>query len=115
MDPGRILKNNIKVNPKEIVFESVGWIRLAQDRNQWRDVVNTVMNLPVPQKAGNLVTSRATIGFSRKILPCGVRNSMQGTLVYLSPFLQFCIRNYYNTCLAYRLTRYAQPNQYTLG
>jgi hypothetical protein len=26
------------------------WIRLAQDRVQWRAFVNTVMNLPAPQE-----------------------------------------------------------------
>jgi hypothetical protein len=24
------------------------WINLARDRDQWRAVVNTVMNLPIP-------------------------------------------------------------------
>jgi hypothetical protein len=32
----------------EIGLEGVDWIHLAQDRDQWRAVVNTVMNLRVP-------------------------------------------------------------------
>jgi hypothetical protein len=28
-------------------FEGVDWIHMAQDRNQWRALVNTVMNLRV--------------------------------------------------------------------
>jgi hypothetical protein len=32
----------------ETVWEGVDWIHLAQDRDQWRVVVNTVMNLWVP-------------------------------------------------------------------
>jgi hypothetical protein len=29
-------------------WESVDWIHLAQDRDQWRDLVNVVMKIPVP-------------------------------------------------------------------
>jgi hypothetical protein len=32
---------------KEIGWGSVDWIQLAQDRDRWRDFVNTVMNLLV--------------------------------------------------------------------
>jgi hypothetical protein len=32
----------------EIGWEFMEWIHMAQDRDQWRAVVNTVMNLPVP-------------------------------------------------------------------
>jgi hypothetical protein len=33
------------------------WIRLAQDSNQWRVLMNTVMNLRVSRKARNFLTS----------------------------------------------------------
>jgi hypothetical protein len=36
------------LNLREIGCEVVDWMHLAQDRNQWRAVVNTVMNLRVP-------------------------------------------------------------------
>jgi hypothetical protein len=39
--------NNIKMNLREIGWDGMDWIDLAQDRDQWRDVVNTVMNLRV--------------------------------------------------------------------
>jgi hypothetical protein len=37
---------------REIGWEGVDWIHLAQDCNQWEALVNTIMNLQVPQKAG---------------------------------------------------------------
>jgi hypothetical protein len=33
---------------REIEFGDVDWIDLAQDRDRWRALVNTVMNLRVP-------------------------------------------------------------------
>jgi hypothetical protein len=37
---------------REIEIDGANWIRLAQDRVQWRAFVNTVMNLRVPLKSG---------------------------------------------------------------
>jgi hypothetical protein len=39
---------NIKMGLREIGIDAVNWIRLAQDRVQWRSFVNTVKNLRVP-------------------------------------------------------------------
>jgi hypothetical protein len=33
---------------REIEWKGMHWIHLAQDRDQWRALVNTVMNLQVP-------------------------------------------------------------------
>jgi hypothetical protein len=41
-------KVNIKMNCREMGWEFVDWIHLAQDRVQWRVLVNKVMNLRVP-------------------------------------------------------------------
>jgi hypothetical protein len=41
-------ENNIKMDLREIRLKVVDWNRLAQDRNRWRTLVNTIMNLRVP-------------------------------------------------------------------
>jgi hypothetical protein len=38
---------NIKMDLREIEWDGMDWIDLAQDRDQWRVLVNTVMNLRV--------------------------------------------------------------------
>jgi hypothetical protein len=37
-------EDNIRVDVKEIGWEGVEWIHLAQDRDQWRILVNEIMN-----------------------------------------------------------------------
>jgi hypothetical protein len=40
--------NNIKMDLREIGWDAMDWIDLTQDRDQWRALVNAVMNLRVP-------------------------------------------------------------------
>jgi hypothetical protein len=39
--------NNIKMDLRETGWDGMDWIELAQDRDRWRALVNTVMNLRV--------------------------------------------------------------------
>jgi hypothetical protein len=40
--------DNIKMDLTEIGWGGMEWINLAQDRDKWRALLNTVMNLQVP-------------------------------------------------------------------
>jgi hypothetical protein len=40
--------DNIKMDLREIGWVDMDWFDLAQDRDQWRALVNMVMNLGVP-------------------------------------------------------------------
>jgi hypothetical protein len=40
--------DNIKTDIREIGWDGMVWIDLAQDRDQWRALVNTAMNLQFP-------------------------------------------------------------------
>jgi hypothetical protein len=40
--------DNIKIDLREIGWDVVDWVDLARDRDWWRALVNTVMNLQVP-------------------------------------------------------------------
>jgi hypothetical protein len=81
--PRRRWMDNIKMDLKDIGWGYMDWIDLAQDRDQWRALAGTVMNLWVPWNAGKLLSSCVTGDFSRraqlhevsqlcKLLPCNV-------------------------------------------
>jgi hypothetical protein len=46
--PRRRWVDNIKINLREIGWDGIDWIDLAQDSYQWRALMNAVMNLWVP-------------------------------------------------------------------
>jgi hypothetical protein len=41
-------EDNIKMDLRKMGWGDMDWIDLAQNRDQWRALVNTVMNLRVP-------------------------------------------------------------------
>jgi hypothetical protein len=51
---------------REIWWGGIDWIDLTQDRDQWRALVNTIMNLRVPKNIGKFLNSCTTGDFSRK-------------------------------------------------
>jgi hypothetical protein len=51
----------IKMDLWEIGWGGMDWIDLAQNRDQWRSLVNTIMNLWFPQTIGKFLSS-CTIG-----------------------------------------------------
>jgi len=57
---------------QEVGCGYVDWIGLAQDRDRWRTLVSTVMNLRVPWNAGSFLTSCKPVSFSRRTLHHGV-------------------------------------------
>jgi hypothetical protein len=46
--PKRRWVDNIRMYLGEVSWGDVDWIGLAKDRNRWRAVVNSVLNLRVP-------------------------------------------------------------------
>jgi hypothetical protein len=46
--PRRRWVDNIRMDLGEVEWGDVDWIGLAQDRNRWRVLVNSVLNLRVP-------------------------------------------------------------------
>jgi pyruvate formate-lyase activating enzyme-like uncharacterized protein len=55
--PRRIWEDNVKKVVQEVGCEFMNWIEMALDRDNWRALVNAVMNTWVPQIAGNYLTT----------------------------------------------------------
>jgi len=50
--PRRRWEDNIKMNLQKVGGGCGDWMELAQDRDRWRALVSTVMNLRVPKMRG---------------------------------------------------------------
>jgi hypothetical protein len=48
--PRRRWEDNKKLDLQELGCGGMDWIELAQDRDKWRELVNTVMNIRVLKK-----------------------------------------------------------------
>jgi hypothetical protein len=57
--------DNIKMDLREIGSDGVDWIDMAQDRDQWRALVNT-LNFRVPKNAGKFLSGCTNGGPSRR-------------------------------------------------
>jgi hypothetical protein len=56
-NPRRRWEDNIRMDLREIGRGGMDWIDLAQDKDHWRTLVNTVMNLRVPYNFGKFLSS----------------------------------------------------------
>jgi hypothetical protein len=62
--PRRRWIDDIKMGLLRMGLGGVDWIGTAQDRYRWRALINAVMNLWVPENAGNLASGYITCGLS---------------------------------------------------
>jgi hypothetical protein len=64
--PRRRWVDNIKMGLREMGWSGLDWIDLAQDGDQWKAIVYTVMNLRFPYNAEKFLCSCTIVGFSRR-------------------------------------------------
>ena len=70
--PRRRWEDNIKMDLEEMGGSCEDWMELAQDRDRWRALVSTVMNLGVPKMRGISGLAAEPVSFSRRTLLHGV-------------------------------------------
>jgi hypothetical protein len=64
--PRRRWEDNIKMDIRYIHWDCMDWIYVALNRDQWRALVNTAINLRVPLNGGMFLSDCTIGGFSRR-------------------------------------------------
>jgi hypothetical protein len=72
---------------REIGWDGVDWIDMAQDRDQWRALVNTVLSLRVPWGAGGFLRGCTKIN----LFLHESEEKMSTSVVYLQLLVNFNI------------------------
>ena len=70
--PRRWWEDNIKMDLQEVGGGCEDWMELAQDRDRWRALVGTVMNIRVQKMRGISWLAAKPVSFSRRTLLHGV-------------------------------------------
>ena len=73
--PRRRWEYNIKMDLQEVRGGCGDWMELAQDRDRWRALLSTVMNIRVPKMRGISWLAAEPVSFSRRTLLHGVHSS----------------------------------------
>jgi len=69
--PKHRFKNNIKMYLKDIGWDCVGWINLAQDKDKWRVHINMVLGLSGSIKCEeHFVFLKNYYVFQERLVPC---------------------------------------------
>jgi hypothetical protein len=58
--------DNIKIDLREVGWDAMDWIDVAQDRDQWRALVNKVKKFRVAKNVGKFLSSCTIGSVSRK-------------------------------------------------
>jgi hypothetical protein len=80
--------DNIKTNLGEVGWGDVDWIGLAQDKDKWRVLVNSIMNPRVPENAGSFARGCTTDGLLSSAQLHRVRSVM--SMVSSCDFITVC-------------------------
>jgi hypothetical protein len=65
--PRRRWMDNIRMDLVKVEWGDVDWIGLAQDRNRWRALVNSVLNIRLPLNTGKVSSVLTTGGLSSSV------------------------------------------------
>jgi hypothetical protein len=75
------------MNPKVVGWEGMEWILLVQDKDQWRDLVNTVKNARIPKLLGiSSVVGRRLVTFILGMIPNNI--TVKARYANLCPCMQ---------------------------